>query len=388
MERVNVYLRGISGGYDLWYRMELNKSDREIVVGPVAKLCHSTYGTAGNWTVIGSNIYYAGGFLTDRFRINPYKELIKHNTEEQVPVDYWETESTLNLSRMSPVVAAVAVGKKRKLCVLGGDHIYIDNYQEILRGKEETDDPLRNKGGEIYDIEGKYWNLVDTELESFPRNYKVASVVEKDGDEPTEIVFYCLAKGAMMFFNAITRKISKNETVEEFALWHISPNSSPDTSPDSSPATSPPRPPQFLSPDANFHLLRMVTDTVPAVFTNNTFYWFTLDMYLYAYDVKARRWFTSQCLYDQFLAQCPKLQYNTRIAVTPILVGLPQDGKFVVILPQESSEQLIMACFKVEMQINSLNVLTELVQLVYLVEESSLLNVFWFYDGKAISVEG
>ncbi|KAK4365709.1 hypothetical protein RND71_013589 [Anisodus tanguticus] len=378
---VVVYLHGMTYRYDLWFRIQVTKDDDKLTrkkIPPIAKLRRSIYGMGGRWTVIGSNIYYAGGYLTDRSKIIPRKELIKHNTMmTQDAVDSWETESSLNLSRRSPVVAAVG---KTKICVLGGENRSPDSYKKRLRVEDEEQSDgylLRNKGGEIYDIDGKCWNYVDTDLKYFtPYNTlrNVAVVVEKEQEQTSQIVFYSLIKGSIMLFDATTGKISMNETFKEFVLW----NRRLDTSP-----------PLGLGSDTEYHFLHRATMNVPAVFTNDTFYWFTLDMYLYAYDVKASRWFKSQCLLNQLLDLYPKLVHNDELPFVPILVGLPQDGKFVVFIPRENNNrtELIMACLKVEMKPPCLNVLMEFVQHLYFAEEIRLLESLIFYDGKAI-VEG
>lgn len=97
-------------------------------------------------------------------------------------------------------------------------------------------------------------------------------------------------------------------------------------------------------------------------------------MYLYAYDVNAKRWFLSPFLLNQF----PKLVFNYKTPYSPILVGLPQDGKFAVFLPQNRGE-LIMAVLKVEIKLQSLDVLVELVQTLYFDEQN-----FVPFDGKAM----
>ncbi|KAK4365710.1 hypothetical protein RND71_013590 [Anisodus tanguticus] len=375
---VVVYLHGMTYRHDLWFRIEVPKDDDHHPkltckkIPPIAKLPWSIYGMGGNWTVIGTKIYYAGGYLTDRSKIIPRKELIKHNTMmTQDAVDSWETESSLNLSRRSPVVAAVG---KTKICVLGGENRSPDSYKKRPRVEDEEQSDgylLRNKGGEIYDIDGKYWNYVDTDLKYFTP-YDTVAVVEKEQEPTTQIVFYCLVEGSIMIFDATTGKISMNETFKEFVLW----NRCLDTSP----------PLGLVCSYTEYHFLHMATVNVPAVFTNDTFYWFTLDMYLYAYDVRASRWFKSQCLLNQLLDLYPKLVHNDELPLVPILVGLPQDGKFVVFIPRHNNNraELIMACLKVEMKPPCLNVLMEFVQHLYFAEEIRLLESLIFYDGKAM----
>ncbi|OIT30996.1 PREDICTED: uncharacterized protein LOC109209277 [Nicotiana attenuata] len=74
-------------------------------------------------------------------------------------------------------------------------------------------------------------------------------------------------------------------------------------------------------------------------------------LYMYAYDVCVKRWFQSPCLIDQF----PSLSSHGHPPPSPILVGLPQDGKFVVFLPEEPEPGLMMmACLKVERSLQSI----------------------------------
>nr|XP_009781916.1 PREDICTED: uncharacterized protein LOC104230734 isoform X1 [Nicotiana sylvestris] len=259
---------------------------------------------------------------------------------------FWQIESSLNCPRMSPVVEAVGRGK---LCVMGGNHCTCHD---------------RPKCGEIYDIKDKTWKYLDDDFDAFaPYDpfSEVAISVEKD--EPTQIVFYSLLKGCIMFFDPTKGTISKLiEDQKDFALRSHSWDPSP----------------EGLGDKAKIRPLVRASNNLNAVFTNDTFYWFTFDMYMYAYHVSAKRWFQSPCLIDQF----PSLSSHDHPPPSPILVGLPQDGKFVVFLPEEPEPGLMMmACLKVERNLQSLQVLVELIQPLSL-EETDFLP----FEGKAIII--
>ncbi|MCD7467917.1 hypothetical protein HAX54_005620 [Datura stramonium] len=353
---------------ELWYRVELpvttngNKllllSKRKrltpLNIYPVAEMYMPSYGYAGNWDVIGDDIYWIGGFYRSLRNYGPLslrKHLYKHNMNHSDPTSWKEVSSSMNIRRISPFVAAVGVGeKKQQLCVVSGSA-----YQSQSQN-DTYDSSIWKQCGEIYDIKKKTWKLIDVDYKDVSR-YNTENQIAQDVDNPTEIVFYSLGRGSMVVLDVAKGCISKGPICPaEFDLWMQS------------------LPPKGLVDRADVTMLQLVTSNVGAVLADGTFYWCThVHFRLYGYDTKRERWLRSPSLKNHL----PPIVFDNERPQYPLLLGLG-NGKFVLVVAVDPG-YCTMALLTVDKRENSLAVSVDRLQDVYFDDHDFLPN-----EGKAM----
>lgn len=103
--------------------------------------------------------------------------------------------------------------------------------------------------------------------------------------------------------------------------------------------------------EADASTLKYVTAHVPAVFSNNTLYWFTHSLRLYGYDIGRQSWLRSKSRKKKLPTLEPVV--SARYPTSPILVG-PQNGNFFVIIAEIDRGQFTIASLTVAREHNSL----------------------------------
>lgn len=313
--RVYVYFHCFSvDSGQLWYRLKFDdeEEDKEtniIKLNRVATLPRfGIGGIYGNWTVVGNDIYYAGGYQDDFI----VPRILKHTIDDESDLEEWKFEgSEPPLARWKPFVTDDVANNK--LYVVGGYNVSV------------FDKPEDTPCGLVYDLVTKTWTCLQDvhliDVGSYNIAYQASVVLKDDDDEaagPMEIAFYDIGCGAMQFLNVAEEggKLFDSAVHREFNLRP--------------PCACPP--PTGLS-DADFNSISIVPGCVPAVVIDRTFYWFNFDMCLYGYDSKAKTWIKSQCLQEYF----PKPYYQTYDYQMPLLLGLTK-SKMLVILPTSDEE--------------------------------------------------
>ncbi|XP_060188374.1 uncharacterized protein LOC132617400 [Lycium barbarum] len=273
-----VYFSGMIDGFRVWYRFNPNAEAGKIKnIEPVAQL-YSDREIQGGWAVTDEDdLYWAGGLDLGSEPPTSSKLLLKHSPILLSPRRWLQESDSRKLPRVTPFIQPL----DRKLYVVAG------SQHRYSASSDWT------KCGEVYDLDKKTWEYLNAHFQPFNNKDYQAAVGLKDG---TKMGFYNLSDPASILFLDLTSAKIHHEDHPSFSLGIKS-----------------------------LITLSHVSARMPAVFREDTFYWFTYDLQLHGYDFNLKTWFHSPSLITLF----PPLKLDDPFS--PILVDL-HNGKLLVVI--------------------------------------------------------